>query len=88
MIPGQGFHKPFKETDYDYAWAEGIILFQASKKINIQFGHGKRFVGNGYRSMLYSDISFNYPHLYFEYNHNKIHYQSPGQFRREEWGRL
>ncbi|MBK9515381.1 MAG: hypothetical protein IPO05_17595 [Flavobacteriales bacterium] len=33
--------------------------------LNIQFGHGKHFVGHGYRSMLLSDHAPNAPYLKF-----------------------
>jgi hypothetical protein len=29
----------------------------------VQFGHGKNFIGDGYRSLLLSDNTFNYPYL-------------------------
>ncbi len=74
VVPGQSFQKAFKETDYDYAWSEGMLYFSMCKEINVQFGHGKRFVGNGYRSMLYSDNSFSYPHLFVSFENKQIKY--------------
>ena len=76
VVPQQGFHKPIRKTDYDYAWSEGMILFMPSKKWNLQFGHGKRFIGNGYRSMLYSDNSFSYPQFFVNYIGQKFKYFS------------
>ena len=43
--------------------ANGHVSYQTSKHFNFQFGHGKHFIGDGYRSMLLSDNSFNYPYL-------------------------
>jgi hypothetical protein len=63
MIPGQGRAKPFKEWGYDYAMASGYVSFSPRKELNIQFGHDKNFVGDGYRSLLLSDNAFNYPFL-------------------------
>lgn len=63
VMPGQGRTKPFKTTGYDYAWAQGYVSYSPSEKVNLQFGHGKLFVGEGYRSMLLSDNAFNFPHL-------------------------
>lgn len=64
-FPGQGRTKPFKVTAFDYAWASGYASYDATKNLNIQFGHDKHFIGEGYRSMLLSDNSFNYPFLKF-----------------------
>lgn len=63
VMPGQGRTKPFKTNGYDYAWAEGYASFSPAKNTNIQFGNGKFFIGEGYRSILLSDNSFNYPYL-------------------------
>lgn len=63
VVPGQGRAKLFKGYGYDFAWSQGYFSYSPSEKINIQFGHGKLFVGEGYRSMLLSDNAFNYPHL-------------------------
>ena len=65
VVPGQGRWKGFKSTGFDYAMSSGIIHFQAGKNFSIRFGHGKQKVGYGYRSLLLSDNSFNYPYLQF-----------------------
>lgn len=62
VIPGQGRYKVFKTTGYDYAFSSGFISYQPFKKLNIQVGHGKQKIGNGYRSLLLSDNAFNYPY--------------------------
>ncbi len=65
VIPGQGRYKIFKTTGYDFAFSSGFISYQAFKNLNIQLGHGKQKIGNGYRSLLLSDNAFNYPYLRF-----------------------
>lgn len=64
LIPGQGIPKSFKENGYDYAYAEGYFSYTTKNDIfNFQLGHGKNFIGDGYRSLLLSDNSYNYPFL-------------------------
>ncbi len=63
IVPGQGLIKLFKDDGYDYAYANGLISYSPFGYLNIQFGHGKNFIGNGYRSLLLSDNAFNYPYL-------------------------
>ena len=65
VIPGQGRWKSFNGGGYDYAFSSGFVSIQASKNFNIQFGHGKHKIGAGYRSLLLSDNSFNYPYARF-----------------------
>ncbi|MBK8806524.1 MAG: hypothetical protein IPO21_07735 [Bacteroidales bacterium] len=62
-IPGQGRFKKFKETGYDYGFAEGYLSYNPNNVFNIQFGTGKHFFGDGYRSLILSDNSFSYPFL-------------------------
>jgi len=61
VVPGQGRSKAFKKNGYDYAMASGYISYSPNKFFNIQLGHGKHFIGDGYRSLLLSDNAFNYP---------------------------
>lgn len=63
VVPGQAMYKTFKENGFDYAFAEGHISYSPSKYFNFRFGHGKNFIGEGYRSVLLSDAAFNYPYL-------------------------
>jgi hypothetical protein len=65
VVPGQGRWKRFKTTGFDYAFSSGFFSYQASKNFNIQVGHGKQKIGNGYRSLLLSDNAFNYPYARF-----------------------
>ena len=62
-IPGQSSYKTFKDDGYDYAWADATVTLQPDEHFDITFGHGKNFIGDGYRSMLLSDVAANYPYL-------------------------
>ncbi|MBA3901398.1 MAG: hypothetical protein H0X62_14525, partial [Bacteroidetes bacterium] len=76
VVPGQGRVKDFKGTGFDYAMASGYVSFSPVKQFNVQFGHGRNFIGEGYRSLLLSDNAFNYPYLKFTTNflNNKLQY--------------
>jgi hypothetical protein len=63
VVPGMGRTKPYRITGYDYAIAYGHISYKPAEWLNLQFGHGKNFVGHGYRSLLLSDAAFNFPYL-------------------------
>jgi hypothetical protein len=63
VYPGNGRTKPFKDTGFDFAMSSGSIAWQPVSALVIQAGHGKHFIGNGYRSLLLSDNSFNYPFI-------------------------
>jgi hypothetical protein len=62
IVPGQGRPKDFRDNGYDYSMASGYVSYTPSSIINIQLGHGKHFIGDGYRSLLLSDNSYNYPY--------------------------
>lgn len=56
VIPHEGFWKGFKENNgYDFFQARGYITVEATRHLNIQFGHDRTFIGNGFRSLIFSD---------------------------------
>lgn len=57
VLPHEGFWKPFKTNGVDYFHARGYIDFDISKHIYMQFGHDRMFLGNGYRSLIFSDYA-------------------------------
>ena len=63
IIPGRGIAKAFMGQAYDYPVAEAYLSYSPGKFFNIQFGHGKNFIGDGYRSLLLSDNATPYPFL-------------------------
>lgn len=75
VVPGQGnIHTYLNNGGFDYAYADGFITYDDGTHFNIQFGHGKNFIGDGYRSLLLSDNSFNYPFLKITTNFWHIKY--------------
>ncbi|WP_299127388.1 gliding motility protein RemB [uncultured Winogradskyella sp.] len=76
IIPGRGIAKRFKENSYDYPVAEAYISYTPADFLNIQFGHGKNFIGDGYRSLFQSDVASPYPFLKLNTSFWKIKYTS------------
>lgn len=74
IIPGRGIGKGFKDDAYDYPVAEAYLSYSPAKFVNIQFGHGKNFIGDGYRSLLMSDVASPAPFLKINTKFWKIKY--------------
>ncbi len=74
IIPGRGIAKKYKTDAYDYPIAEGYISYRANDVFNAQFGHGKNFIGDGYRSLFISDVASPSPFLKFNTSFWKIKY--------------
>jgi len=55
VMPGQGVVKSFRDNGVDYLSARGYVAFNATKHIRMQFGHDKIFIGDGIRSLIWSD---------------------------------
>ena len=74
VVPGLGYARDFKEIGFDYAMSSGYVNYRADNMFSIQFGHGKNFIGDGYRSLLLSDNTFNYPYLKMQTTFWKVQY--------------
>ena len=58
VIPHEGFWKEYKNAKgVDFLQARGYITVEATRHINVQFGHDRMFIGNGYRSLVFSDYA-------------------------------
>lgn len=56
VIPHEGFWKHFKDNQgYDFFQARGYISVEATRHLSLQFGHDRTFIGNGFRSLIFSD---------------------------------
>jgi len=56
VVPHEGFWKQYKSgKGVDFLQARGSITVDVSKHINVQLGHDRFFIGNGYRSLIFSD---------------------------------
>lgn len=81
-IPGAGFFKPFENNffnireGYDFLNGQGYLGFNVTPHVGLQFGYGRNFIGNGYRSMLLSDFANNYLYLKLNWEVWRFHYQN------------
>jgi hypothetical protein len=75
-IPGEGYFKNFKSNGYDFYHAEAYVSVPFTRHISVQFGNSNQFIGNGLRSLIYSD--FAKQHLFFKINTRvwKFNYQN------------
>ncbi|SDB57921.1 protein involved in gliding motility RemB [Flavobacteriaceae bacterium MAR_2010_188] len=74
LIPGRGIAKQFKDDAYDYPVAEAYLSYSPASVFNVQFGHGKNFIGDGYRSLFQSDFTSPYTFLKLNTDFWKIKY--------------
>lgn len=83
IIPGRGIAKRFKENSYDYPVAEAYLSYAPADFLNIQFGHGKNFIGDGYRSLFQSDVASPHPFLKLNASFWKIKYTSTWMWMKD-----
>jgi hypothetical protein len=63
VLSGQGRTKIEAFRKVDYGWSQGNVSWSPAFWANVQFGHGRHFVGHGYRSILLSDHAVSAPYL-------------------------
>jgi hypothetical protein len=63
VAPGQGRVKYLVNNVYDFSMAYGGVAYTVNKHFDFLLAHDKNFIGDGYRSLLLSDNSYNYPFL-------------------------
>ncbi len=74
VVPGEGKVRVFKQRGFDFSRIEGYFTYRPNKYFETEIGHGKHFIGDGYRSLLLSDNSFVYPYARFTTNFWRIRY--------------
>lgn len=90
IVPGLGVPKKYKTNGHDFSIATAYLSFSPSETFNFTLGYGKNFIGNGYRSLLLSDNSCNYPFARFTLNLGKFQFTNIlaefMNFDRDYWG--
>ncbi|MCO4293128.1 hypothetical protein NF867_09655 [Solitalea sp. MAHUQ-68] len=63
VLPGQGEVRNYGDHGFDYSSSQGHISYTPSKYLNFDLGYDKNFIGDGYRSLLLSDVAAPYPYV-------------------------
>lgn len=74
VVPGYWLTKGFRNSSFDFAYAAGEIAYTPNDIFHFRLGRGKQFIGEGYRSLLISDNSVNYPFFRIETTFGKVKY--------------
>ena len=64
------------KTIKDYSYVATTLSYTPNKYLNITLGQDKNFIGDGYRSMLLSDVATNYPFFKLTGTLGKVKYMS------------
>jgi len=75
VVPRQGSYKIYNKG-FDFAYASAFLSYTPSKYLNFTVGYGQNSIGDGYRSLLLSDIQFSYPYLKITGTLGKFQYTS------------
>jgi hypothetical protein len=73
IIPGNGIAYG-RNNNYQWANLSGYISYTSKQYFNFQIGKDKHFIGDGYRSLLLSDVANNYPYFRSSINIWNIQY--------------
>jgi hypothetical protein len=82
VVPGAGLFKPFESKFFDFTAGRDYLLANAyvgvnlGKYIGFQLGHNQCFIGDGIRSLLFSDFSTPFFSLKLNTRIWKFHYQN------------
>ncbi len=74
VVPGQGKVKFIDNESFDFSQSFGGIGYTLDRHFDFLLAHDKNFIGEGYRSMLLSDNSYNYPFLRIQMSFWKFRY--------------
>jgi len=75
VIPGQTFGD-VNESVQDWSYVTANLSYTPTKYLNISLAYDKNFIGDGYRSMLLSDVSSNYTSLKLTGKLGNVQYMS------------
>jgi len=74
VVPGQGKVKFLENESVDFSQSFGGIGYTLDDHFDFLLAHDKNFIGEGYRSLLLSDNTYNYPFLRIQMSFWKFRY--------------
>ncbi|TCD17358.1 gliding motility protein RemB [Pedobacter psychrodurus] len=75
VVPGQGYGKLGADKQ-DWSYVTALLSYTPNKYLNFALGYDKNFIGDGYRSMLLSDVSSNYSFFRVRATVGSVQYQT------------
>jgi hypothetical protein len=75
VVPSEMSGK-FTSKTKDWAYVSALLSYTPNKYLNIAIGYDKNFIGDGYRSMLLSDVAANYSFLRLRASLGNVQYQT------------
>ncbi len=75
VVPGQVGGK-LSGPEKDWAYSTASLSYTANKHLNFTLAYDKNFIGDGYRSMLLSDVSANYSFFRVRASLSSVTYQT------------
>ncbi|RQO65713.1 gliding motility protein RemB [Pedobacter sp. KBW01] len=75
VVPGQGYGKLGADKQ-DWSYVTALLSYAPNKHLNFALGYDKNFIGDGYRSMLLSDVSSNYSFFRVRATLGSVQYQT------------
>ncbi|MEQ7800889.1 gliding motility protein RemB [Pedobacter sp. ASV1-7] len=75
VVPSEMSGKLGKKTK-DWSYVTALLSYTPNKHLNIALGYDKNFIGDGYRSMLLSDVAANYSFLRVRASLGNVQYQT------------
>ncbi|WP_129715294.1 gliding motility protein RemB [Pedobacter sp. SYP-B3415] len=78
VVPGQngGSIGKLDGATKDWSYVSALVSYTPNKHLNLALGYDKNFIGDGYRSMLLSDVSSNYSFLRLRASLGNVQYQT------------
>lgn len=75
VVPSEMTGKLGKKTK-DWSYVTALLSYTPNKHLNVALGYDKNFIGDGYRSMLLSDVAANYSFLRVRATLGNVQYQT------------
>lgn len=75
VVPSEMTGKLDKKTK-DWSYVTALLSYTPNKHLNVALGYDKNFIGDGYRSMLLSDVAANYSFLRVRATLGNVQYQT------------